>query len=141
MRMLISLFLLLFFAFLSAYVAKQRGRDPIAWFMIGILLGIFAPILLMILKPVGVTVSQDKVVEENEEEKLELIPQNTSANDFGNKVWFYIDPSHQQQGPIYFAQLKALWSDAKIQPSTYVWCEGMQDWKRIQELPGFLEAL
>ncbi len=138
MRMLISLLLLLFFAFLSSYIAKQRGRDPIAWFMIGILLGIFAPLLLLFLKPLkpGQEIEEDKEI--NEDIKLSA---PSKAASYIDKEWFYLDKSHQQQGPIYFAALKTLWFEEKITSATYVWSEGMTQWKRIGELPDFVEAL
>lgn len=139
MRMLISLFLLLFFAFLSSYIAKQRGRDPVAWFMIGILLGIFAPVLLLFLKPLQP--SQGTDIEENEDVKLAPPPQELFMKSYIDKEWFYLDIRHQQQGPVYFNILKSLWMEEKITPKTYVWSEGMNQWKRIGELPGFAEAL
>ncbi|QLH35715.1 MAG: DUF4339 domain-containing protein [Parachlamydiaceae bacterium] len=139
MRMLISLLLLLFFAFLSAYIAKQRGRDPVAWFMIGILLGVFSPLLLLILKPLT---EQEGERETEENEDLKLAPQKEFLEiGYAQKEWFYLDKSRQQQGPVYFSALKLLWVEEKITPATYVWSEGMDQWKRIQELPGFVEAL
>lgn len=140
MRMLISLALLLFFAFLSAYVAKQRGRDPVAWFMIGILLGIFSPILLLILKPLN---ANREMMETEENEDTKLAPQvlETKEIRYSNKEWYYLDKSQQQQGPVYFNTLKSLWLNEKITSTTYVWSDGMPQWKRINELPGFVEAL
>lgn len=142
MRMLISLFLLLSFAFLSAYIAKRRGRDPIAWFMIGILLGIFSPILLLILKPLKPGQELEEETEENED--IKLAPQPSQAaleRSYSDKEWFYLDQSRQQQGPVYFNALRSLWAEQKITPLTYVWSEGMTQWQRIQELPGFADNL
>lgn len=137
MRMLISLLLLLFFAFLSAYIAKQRGRDPVAWFMIGILLGIFSPLLLMILKPLNP--GQELEGETEEHETLRI--SSSVEESYANKEWFYLDLSRKQQGPVYFKALRLLWEEEKITSSTYVWTEGMSQWKRIRELPGFAESL
>lgn len=138
MRMLISIALLLFFAFISAYLAKQRGRDPIGWFMIGILLGIFSPLLLLLLKPLN-----KEGLEENEiDENIKLAPPlEETPKQYSNKEWFYLDKANKQQGPIYFNTFKSLWLEEKISPSTYVWSEGMQNWMRIRELPGFVESL
>lgn len=140
MRMLISLFLLLFFAFLSAYVAKQRGRDPVAWFMIGILLGIFAPILLLILKPLNLDhleIGQETEINED----IKLSPLGLESKSYMDKEWFYLDQGNQQYGPLDFSRLKDLWLEQKIHPNTYIWSEGMEQWKRIHELPGFIESL
>lgn len=139
MRMLISLFLLLIFAFLSAYMAKQRGRDPVAWFMIGILLGVFSPLLLLFLKPLKPGMGEDTEV--NEDAKLAQLPEEPLTKPYIDKEWFYLDKNRQQQGPVYFSALKPLWLEEKITPATYVWTEGMVQWKRIRELPGFVETL
>ncbi len=141
MRLFISIFLLLLFAFLSAYMAKQRGRDPVAWFMIGILLGIFAPILLLILRPVQSDSKALEDIEEDENARLTPLQEESLIKSYTDKEWFYLDLSRQQQGPVYFKALKTLWLEKKITISTYVWSEGMAQWKKIEELPGFVEAL
>jgi hypothetical protein len=140
MRLLISFFVVMFFAFLSAYLAKQRGRDPVAWFMIGILLGIFSPLLLFILKPLNASSGIGGDTEEDENIKL-APPEENIASAYIDKVWFYLDSDHQQQGPVSFSFLKSISLEQKITPATYVWTEGMEQWKRIRELPGFVESL
>ncbi len=137
MRMLISFFFLLSFAFLSAYIAKQRGRDPVAWFILGVLLGIFSPILLYILKPLPSVETK----EENEDIKLQYPQQDSPFIGYVEKEWYYLDKSQQQQGPVAFKVLKALWQEEKITPMTYIWTEGMEQWKRIREMPGFIENI
>lgn len=140
MRMLISIALLLFFAFLSAYLAKQKGRDPVGWFMIGILLGIFSPVLLLILKPLN----KGSVDETEIDENIKLSPpinEEIPALKYSSKEWFYLDATRQQQGPVYHKTLKSLLDENKISESTYVWSEGMSKWIRIRELPGFIESL
>jgi GYF domain 2 len=133
MRMFISITLLLFFSFLSAYIAKRRGRDPVAWFMIGVLLGIFAPILLMILKPLD---SKARDVEKNEDVQLGQMIEEDAPSPNLSKDWFYMDSAYLQQGPVNFLALKTLWEDKNINPATYVWAEGMADWKRVAEVSG-----
>lgn len=139
MRMLISVALLLFFAFISAYIAKQKGRDPVGWFMIGILLGIFSPLLLLILKPLNKDLEEETEIDEN----MKLAPpiEETSPIKYSDKEWFYLDNSNKQQGPLYFSALRNLWAEKKIGESTYVWTEGMQKWIRIRELAGFVDSL
>lgn len=46
----------------------------------------------------------------------------------GNKYFAFIDGS--QQGPFDLYDLKS----AGVRPSTYVWCKGMDDWKRADEV-------
>jgi hypothetical protein len=139
-RMMVSLFLLFFLAAFSAYVAKQRGRDPLVWFMLGILLGIFSLILLFVLKPFeGDHPEQKNKIEENLTPKYGALAEEIGEVSYENKKWFYLDQAHHQQGPIYFRELYTLWLDNKITPLTYVWSEGMADWQRIHELPNFIK--
>ncbi|MBS4170803.1 MULTISPECIES: DUF4339 domain-containing protein [unclassified Neochlamydia] len=134
--MMVSFFLLFFLAAFSAYVAKQRGRDPLIWFMLGILLGIFSLILLFVLKPFENDQTGPKnKIEENAIPKYETLAEDRGEVSEENKEWFYLDQAHRQQGPIYFRELYTLWLDNKITSLTYVWSEGMADWQRINELP------
>lgn len=142
MRMFLSLALVLFFAFLSAYLAKRRGRDPVAWFMLGLLLGVFAPILLMILKPLDGS-SKSSLFDDTEENEDVILthPEERLGKEYLDKDWFYMDQEHAQQGPVSFSSLRPLWVEERITPLTYVWTEGMDNWKRIRELAGFEETL
>lgn len=139
MRMLISVLLLLFFASLSAYLARQRGRDPVAWFMIGILLGIFAPLLLILLKPLQMGDEDKEEIETIRSSSTQV--QESPAQSYLNKEWFFVDENHQQQGPVNFDQLKVLWQENKITLATYVWSQGMSQWIKIEDLPDITEAL
>ena len=49
LSLLLSLILLLIIASFSAHYANQKGRNPIAWFIIGTIIGIFAPLILFFL--------------------------------------------------------------------------------------------
>ena len=68
-------------------------------------------------------------------EMHELLP------DYIDKEWYYLDTNRQQQGPVQFDRLKATWRDGKLTSETFVWSEGMDNWKKVDELPGFLETL
>ena len=39
----------LFFAFLCAFIAARKGHRPVQWFFLGILFGVFATAVLLIL--------------------------------------------------------------------------------------------
>lgn len=125
----------------TAYFAYQRGRDPVIWFMLGMFLGILGLILLFLLPPLH---GEDLQLEGEEEHPIEsqkeMILQNAS-HEYLIKDWFYLDSTHQQQGPVRFEDLRNIWEEGSISGKSYVWCEGMGDWKKIEELPELKEAL
>ena len=135
MRMLLSFVLLLICAGANAYFAKQRGRDPVAWFLIGLLLGVFG-LLVLVLMP---KLSTKSDLEQDEDRILAGI--GISNNDFISKEWLYLDEARQQVGPIFFKQLCKIYEEGKISDRTYVWCEGMKEWERIGNMPVLQEAI
>ena len=52
MQLFLTITLCLLIGAATAYFANQRGRDPLVWFMVGMLLGIFGLALLFLLPPV-----------------------------------------------------------------------------------------
>lgn len=132
MRMLISLFLLTFFGLFTAYIAKKRGRDPVAWFMIGMFLGIFAPLLVMILPPINLSKEEALTgTEENEDMRLDSFEFHSFPS--FQKEWYYIDQQGNQVGPYSFQHLKAFWEEGALNKRMFVWAEGMEQWQRIAE--------
>ena len=49
--------------------------------------------------------------------------------------WYYLD-NGQQQGPVSDAEFPGLVQSGLIRPDTYLWCEGMAEWKTYGELSG-----
>lgn len=47
--------------------------------------------------------------------------------------WFYVDGG-QQSGPVTDEQLEELLRSGKITPDTLIWCEGMPDWQRYDQV-------
>ncbi len=134
MKMLLSLFMLLFFGALSAYIAKQKDRDPVGWFLIGVLLGIFSPLILLFLPNASASKNGPKDTQENEDRLLEIKPgQLSNLDDYSSKEWFYLHGT-QHSGPFSFLKIQSLWNEGKIQPVTFVWTEGMAEWKKIADL-------
>lgn len=116
-------------------LAPKRGRDPWKWLVFAMLFGIFALLVLVILPP---------YVEEEKKEKPEVVvtpPVEPAQQDPSLKDWFYIDVEKQQQGPTSFPNLKQAWSEKKITPDTYVWSDGMDQWKQIKDLELLLKEL
>ncbi len=111
---------------LSARTARKRGRHPRRWFALGILLGIFAVLILYALPT----------------KKVPVICE-TSATPVSNKpepglsgrLWYYLSATEERIGPVCFEELKEKREKGEISSTTYLWTEGMLDWKRLEELP------
>jgi hypothetical protein len=53
--------------------------------------------------------------------------------------WYYLVNS-QQQGPVSSEQLKELSAGGTVTPETYVWREGMDDWKPAKMVQGLFDV-
>jgi GYF domain 2 len=144
MNSFLNLLILFLIGTTTAYFANQKRRDPYIWFAIGILLGIFGFLLLLFLPPIE---DKQKPAQDQKEKSdgtltIEAAPDTSQPpHDYLIKDWFYIDTSKQQAGPVNFDLLKPLWKEQKIGALTFVWAEGMQEWKKIQDIPTLLRAL
>lgn len=122
----------LLLGFATAHFAKQRGRDPIVWFCIGTFFGILGLLFLFILSPL-------KSEEETPGETAEIFegPPSTQLphHDYAIKDWYYYDDNKERIGPISFEKLKTLWASAAIRMDSYLWSEGMDDWKMLKDIP------
>ena len=141
MQLLFSFIIWFLIGAATAYFAQQRGRDPFIWFMIGMFLGLLGMLLVFILPSLEETEEHDS---EGHEEHIEEIPPSflpTKAHDYLIKEWFYLDPAHHQQGPCRFEVLKEKWGQGNLSNISYVWCEGMNQWEKIEDIPDLKEAL
>lgn len=122
---------------LTGYLAKGRGRDPIKWFLIGMLCGIFALIALYLFPVV-----EDKEKAKDIEVKVvpPVVPQAVE-DELSAKPWFYLDEKHVRYGPEPLDTLKLRFKDGDITKRTYIWSEGMEGWKRLEDLPDVLEQI
>jgi uncharacterized RDD family membrane protein YckC len=50
--------------------------------------------------------------------------------------WYYLDNAGTQRGPITDADFAPMTQQGVINASTYLWCEGMSEWKMYGELTG-----
>lgn len=100
---------------LTAYLAEKWKRNPLPWFFIGMLFGVFGLLALYLMPQV--------------EEKTSKVEAEPIPDPFSLKMWFYLKEG-EQIGPVAFDKLKREWKD-----STYVWSEGMAEWKKIGDLP------
>jgi hypothetical protein len=142
MQLFLTITLCLIIGAATAYFANQRKRDPLIWFMIGMLLGLLGLLLLFLLPPGKEEGSKETV-------ELEEIPPQSSiehhprpiTHDYLVKDWFYYDRSRQRHGPIRFDKLKELWKKGEINEESFIWAEGMTEWLKLEEVHGLYTNL
>jgi hypothetical protein len=143
MEIFLAFVLSLLFAWLTSHFAKKQGRDPIIWFLIGLVLGVFGLFILFLLP----NKNEEKEIEEavpvdidpnavnstliDAEQPMTIKPE---IDELLDKQWYYLDSAHQQQGPIGIKLLKHFFLEEKINKSTHVWSEEMPEWKTIEEM-------
>ncbi|MBA2369995.1 MAG: DUF4339 domain-containing protein [Candidatus Protochlamydia sp.] len=145
-QLIISFFILLIIATLTAYYADRKGRSFTIWFILGVLLGVFAPLILFFL-------SSNNGVNENNNlpamtvSKPDPSLQPTSSppplelKETEDKLWYYMDKDHQQMGPVSVVALRDLWNRGLLEHTSYVWTQGMSDWLKVEQLPELKAAL
>ncbi len=147
MELFISLVTSLLMGSLTGYIAQKKGRDGTIWFVAGMLLGIFAVIALYVLPNLNKRGDEEehKTREEGIEEQSAIIDITTdekgSAADLANKMWFYLGSKKEQYGPMAIKELKSSWTEHRVNAETYVWCEGLDNWKKIKDLPELVACL
>ena len=52
-----------------------------------------------------------------------------------DKTWYYLDQGQHQIGPLMLRDLEKAWDESVINENSYIWKEGMSQWKKIKELP------
>jgi hypothetical protein len=130
MQVLLSILLALTLGWGCSHLARQRGRNPMNWFIAGVLFGIFALILLFILP----------IRKRNEQANpaaapVKKLPKLTIlAPAHEEKLWYFLDEEKTQFGPMSFDALSRAWNEGKVRDSTFVWNESMEDWQRFQEV-------
>lgn len=125
---------------LTAYIAKQRGRDMMLWFVLGVFFFILPLMVLFFLPAVD---TDAKGTESTSGQKKAMTgqfePVSVSEADAGANKWFYLDAAHKQYGPVSFSLLKELWKEKTLTEATYLWQEGMGGWKQIKDLSYLLQ--
>lgn len=109
---------------ISSYLAYRRGKNPILWFLIGMLFGFFGVFALFF-----ATTSKKQ-----ETPTLKAIEPEPYLVGPSNKLWYYLDTSHTQVGPISYNGITSAWKEGKVAPTTFVWHEDLIDWKPLKDL-------
>lgn len=147
---LLSFILLLIIASFTAYYASRAGRNPMIWFAIGVLLGIFAPLLLFFLNSMKPQKGEDgyptMIVSPPDKAVANLPPHQPSPEELKlqeeeNRLWYYLDQNHTQIGPVSVIALRDLWNRGMLEEKQYVWSEGMAQWEKVENLPELKAAL
>ncbi|MEI6242071.1 MAG: DUF4339 domain-containing protein [Chlamydiota bacterium] len=112
---------------ISAHIATKRGKNPYFWFAMGLVFGIFGLLALFLFVPKKI---QPPVVVREENPKPSFFFQEENTE----KLWYYVNKSNEQIGPISFGALSKLWEEEKISSSTYLWNEAWASWKKIEDL-------
>jgi hypothetical protein len=142
--MVLSIIFWLLIGAATAYFAQQRGRDPLIWLVIGIFLGLLGLLLLFLLPSVKGDQPKDADAQAFRKEPQEPVIQTAPAiqdHSYLVRDWFYLDAEPKQQGPVTFDFLKKIWREGQIGIGTFVWCDGMEKWKKIDELDSLKHGL
>ena len=143
LKIILSFILLIIIAIFTSYYAGSQGRNSLKWFVIGLLLGILAPLILFFLPPVKKEKSGSfpSMTISPPDPSLAHLPhavlssEDLKIKEEENKLWFYLDQNHEQVGPVSVVALRELWNRGKLELNQYVWSEGMEQWKKVEDLP------
>lgn len=130
MQLLNLILFWVFFGCIASYLAKRRGRNPLAWFFIGLFLGVLGVLLVVILP--------NRIHHKPFAPPPPSRPQRSEA---WLKMWYYLDPTHAQQGPLEFPDFVKHLRENRLSETSYVWGEGMKEWKRLVEMPDLLREM
>lgn len=122
----------MFCGYLSSYIAYRRGRSPGIWFLVGItfnLLGVFLSLLMP---------KKRKVALVKEPVRLKAV---VNRSESWLKLWYYMDSANTRKGPFDFPDFIALRKNNHIQNHSFVWGEGMKEWKKLSDLPELASEL
>jgi len=105
---------------ISGYLAHKRGKNPLVWFVLGFLFGIFG-LFAIFFSP-----------------KRTQAPRPTTPKPYLEgpigRFWYYLDAAHKQVGPMSYDLMTKAWKNGTVSPATLVWHEEMTDWRPLQEL-------
>lgn len=124
MTLLFYITISLFWGWITARFAQKKGLNPRNWYIAGVLFCALAFIVVLFQRKKSLKVPGPVY-------KPKLIP--TYPSQQGN-LWYYLDKTGQQFGPISFQTLTRAWEDKKIQEESYVWNENLENWKKFKEV-------
>lgn len=128
--MLLVISICLLFGWFCSTLASKKGRDPTAWFVLGFAFGILALAAVWFLP--SLEGESKKSSSTFNVTPLEPEPQT-------DVQWYYLNPAHEQIGPLPLQEIRELLHMGKIDKTTYLWRPGMNAWTHAAELRSQIE--
>ncbi|PIS00177.1 MAG: hypothetical protein COT84_08885 [Chlamydiae bacterium CG10_big_fil_rev_8_21_14_0_10_35_9] len=141
----ISLFLAAVIGFICSFIASKKKRNPYLWFLSGFFFTVFALLILLLLPSKNQKIPSEADMKINKQEAIELEQTENSVEEEGyqkildDKLWYYLDESNNQCGPMTLDALRNEWMEGKVKNTTFVWNEELPEWKPLQETSDFQE--
>ena len=112
----IGLIILIVIATINAYISIRKGFNWPTWFILTLLFGSLGSVILFF----------------SNEKKIALKKAFAFPRD---GLWFYLTKDSKQIGPISSFRIEELFEIKELSHDTYVWKEGMQEWKKLENTP------
>ena len=109
----------LIFGTAAAYLAKRNQKNPYTWFFIGFFFGLIGLFFLFFLPKMR--------------RPRQLPNPGPAFRGPSDKLWFYLDPTHKQVGPVSAKAIGEALQKGNLSTDSYVWHEELSDWKRVKE--------
>jgi hypothetical protein len=133
----------IFIGALTAYLAHtKRGRRAFPWFFIGFffgLLGILALFCLPKKQPLQPILLKGPII--TPLSSYESISLEHPSLPMTQEMWYFLNASHEQQGPMSFEGLKKSYEEGKVFPSSYVWNSQLENWEKLEALSEYLSLI
>ncbi|NGX56232.1 MAG: hypothetical protein K1060chlam5_00469 [Candidatus Anoxychlamydiales bacterium] len=117
------------FGLSCSIIAKNKGKKPFFWFYMGVFFGIIALFTILFLKKEKKEIKKEIINSPLKDQNQTIDPTIKDTN-----FWYYLDGDNKSCGPMSLKVLKDSILDKKINPSTYVWNDTLDGWKKIDEL-------
>lgn len=142
MESILTVAMWLAFGAASAYYAKKQRRNPYVWFFIGLFLGIFGLLLLLMLP----LLQRFKNSWHGKQQKTQNTQTATVTVDLGsslmraasqeqkNLMWYYLDGANEQKGPMSFNAFDKQWQEGSLTGASFIWNEHLTEWKALKEI-------
>ncbi len=126
MQTFLTILLSLVLGWGCSHIARQRGRNPMNWFIAGVFFGVFALAALFLFP------------KRNKSEAVPL-PQSLPklavlSPSHAEKLWYFLDEEKTQCGPMSLDALSEAWRKGKVKENSYVWNELMENWQLFHEV-------
>lgn len=119
-----------FFGYACSRIAIRKRRHPTHWFIMGVLFGFLALILIALLPPPPL-----KFFHRKQEIIIKKIPSLVAIEPkHMHKIWYYLNQEQVQFGPMSLDALSRDWREGKVKSTSFVWNEELDDWKALQEV-------